>query len=497
RGFNTNLGIEYYITETSSVTASGFFRSGDDEDTTENLTDEFDRNNTLAISRVRTELETEKDENYQFSLNYVNDLDKNGHKLTADFQYETGDETKRSLITERNTLPVTDLPAENIIELEKETEYLVQVDYVLPIGENAQFEAGYRGNFEESTNDYTLTEEVGTTGNFVRNDSLSNIFTYNQNVNALYTQYGNKFGQFSFLLGLRYEATALKGNVAAEDVTNNEDELNINFDNAYRGLFPTVNLTYELGERENITLGYNRRINRPRGFFINPFPSRSSEANVFQGNPSLAPAYASAFDLGYLKRWKKLTLTASVYYQHETGAFERIQENTGLVTENGIPIIRTLPINLSTNDRVGFEAGFLYNPTRWLRMNGSLNFFRFSKDGAFNGVDYSAKNTSYFARGSVKLTLPWKIDWQTNAFYRGPSNNAQTETKGFFSANLALSKDILNDNGTIAFNISDVFNSRKFRSFTATESFSSDRVFQFRERQFTLSLIYRFNEKKK
>ncbi|MGB0950018.1 MAG: TonB-dependent receptor, partial [Marinirhabdus sp.] len=171
RGFNTNLGIEYYITETSSVTASGFFRSGDDEDTTENLTDEFDRNNTLAISRVRTELETEKDENYQFSLNYVNDLDKNGHKLTADFQYETGDETKRSLITERNTLPVTDLPAENIIELEKETEYLVQVDYVLPIGENAQFEAGYRGNFEESTNDYTLTEEVGTTGNFVRNDS--------------------------------------------------------------------------------------------------------------------------------------------------------------------------------------------------------------------------------------------------------------------------------------------------------------------------------------
>src|SRR5690606_17371048 len=105
--------------------------------------------------------------------------------------------------------------------------------------------------------------------------------------------------------------------------------INLNFDKDYTGLFPTVNLTYELGDRENITLGYNRRINRPRHWFINPFPSRSSEANVFQGNPNLDPAYSSAFDLGYLKSWKKLTLSSSVYYQHETDSFERVQEETG------------------------------------------------------------------------------------------------------------------------------------------------------------------------
>ncbi|HAT64016.1 MAG TPA: hypothetical protein DCS66_05365, partial [Flavobacteriaceae bacterium] len=50
---------------------------------------------------------------------------------------------------------------------------------------------------------------------FVRNDSLSNIFDYTENVHAIYSQYGNKFGDFSFLLGLRMENTILKGEVTA------------------------------------------------------------------------------------------------------------------------------------------------------------------------------------------------------------------------------------------------------------------------------------------
>jgi hypothetical protein len=498
KGFNTNLGIEYFITDESSITATGFFRTGDNETTTTNITNEFDASNILAATRSRIETENEEDESYQFSLNYVNNFSKDGHKLTADFQYETDKETELSLIGETNTFPISErLSSEDITTTEDQKEYLAQIDYVLPIGENAQFEAGYRGNFEETITDYVLLEEVGTTGMFVRNDSLSNVFTYNENVNSVYSQYGNKFGKFSFLLGLRMENTQLKGQVNAEDVSNNDDELTINFDKNYTGLFPTVNLIYELGERENITLGYNRRINRPRHWYINPFPSRSSEANVFQGNPNLDPAYSSAFDLGYLRRWDKITLTSSVYYQYETDSFERIQEDTGELTSNGIPIIRTLPINLSTNQRYGFELGLLYNPAKWLRLNGSFNFYKFVTEGVFNEVDYGAENTSWFARGSVKVTLPGNVDWQTNAFYRGPSNNSQTETDGMLSIDLALSKDIINDNATIGFNVSDLLNTRKRSSVTNTDTFRSDSEFQWRQRQFNLSFTYRFNEQKK
>jgi len=498
RGINTNLGISYFLTENSSITATGFYRTSDNDDEAINITNEFNANNDLAVTRYRIEEEDEDDETFQFSLNYENNFNENGHKLTGDFQYEKDNELQRSVISESNTFPeLEELPSELIRSDEEQTEYLIQADYVLPIGENAQFESGFRGNFTETITDYTLFEEVGTSGDFVRNDSLSNLFTYEQNVAAVYSQYGNKFGNFSFLLGLRLENTKLLGNVTGEDVASNtDDDFTINFDKNYLGLFPTVNLVYELGDEENVTLGYNRRINRPRSWFINPFPSRSSEANIFQGNPDLDPAYASAFDLGYLKRWKKLTLTTSIYYQYETDAFERIQEDTGLETPNGIPIIRTIPINLSTNQRYGFEAGVLYNPYKWLRLNGSFNYFKFQSEGEFNDVDYGTTDTSWFARFSSKVTLPAKVEWQTNAFYRGPRSNAQTETEGIFSINLAFSKDIINDNATIGLNVSDLLNSRKRRSFTESETFTSDSEFQWRERSINLSFTYRFNQKK-
>src|SRR5690606_10959253 len=317
----------------------------------------------------------------------------------------------------------------------------------------------------------------------------------------IYAQYGNKFGKFSFLTGLRLENTQLKGKVDSDyDLTALEEslggEVDLNFDKNYLGLFPTINLIYEVGKEQYITLGYNRRINRPRGFFINPFPSRSSRTNIFQGNPVLDPAFANAFDIGYIKRWEKLTLTTSVYYQKENDSFEVIQEETGEVTSDGIRIIRSIPINLSTNERIGAEIGILYNPTKWLMLNGSVNFFQFESDGAFNGVGFGTKNTSWFGRISSKVTLPGKIDWQTNANYRGPRQTAQSENKGILSLDLAFAKDILGDNGTLSLNVNDLLNSRKRQSLTQTAFFTSDSEFQWRERQITLSFVYRINQKK-
>ena len=500
KGLNTNVGIEYFITENSSITAMAFLSSGKNKSLTTNNTNEFNQSNETAKTGERKEAEKEENQNYQFSLNYVHDFSDDGHKLTADLQYENDKGTEQSIISEIVTYPsIMRLSAEDITNKEEQNEYLAQLDYVLPIGENAQFEAGYRGTMEESITNYLLLEEIGTSGTFARNDSLSNVFTYNENVNAFYSQYGNKFGSFSFLLGLRLESTQLKGKVNAESLNSTEGtEINLNFNKYYLGLFPTVNLIYELAEDEDITLGYNRRINRPRNWYINPFPSRSSEANIFQGNPDLNPAFANAFDIGYLKRWgREVTLSTSIYYQYEIDSFERVQEDTGQLTQNGVPIVRTIPINLSTNTRYGFEAGLLYNPKQWLRCNASFNLFKFITEGTFNGIDYGNEDVSWFASGSVKLRLPGKIDWQTNGNYRGPRYNAQTTNQGVFSLNIAVSKDIINDNGTLAFNVSDLLNSRKRMSFTETETFTSKSEFQWRERQFRLTFTYRFNEKKK
>lgn len=502
KGFNNNLGAEYFISERTSITGSVFFRISKDEDVTENTTQRFVEN-MLSSRTFREELENEKDNSYQVSLNYITKFNDSGHLLTGDFQYSNSDEIKNSVIEEIKTFPDDDLIVlENVFENEIQNEYLIQADYVLPM-ENAQFEAGYRGTFEAEITDYKLDSLDQASGEFVVNKNLTNKFSYDENVHALYTQYGNKIEKFSFLLGLRMENTNLIGQLDSEyDTSELEEEfgvdIDVNFNKHYLGLFPTVNFIYSLDEegRESFTLGYNRRINRPRGRYINPFPSRTSRTNIFQGNPDLDPAFSNTFDLGYLKRWDKLTLTSSVYYQKETGSFERIQESTGITTPDGIDIIRSIPINLSTEQRLGAEAGILYNPKRWLRINSSFNVFRFSKEGFFNDVDYGADNTSWFARLSSKVTLPAKVEWQTNAYYGGPRQNAQTETKGIFSVNMAFSKDIMKDNGTLSLNVSDFFNSRKRQSFTETDFFTSRSEFQYRQRQFTLSFIYRFNQAK-
>ncbi|NDV42765.1 outer membrane beta-barrel family protein [Flagellimonas sediminis] len=498
-GFNVNIGMEYFLTDKSSVTGSFFYRWSDENNVTENDNQRFIGDN-LDSRTLRTEDQAQKENSRQFSLNYTNNINDDGQKLTADLQYSYDNEDGLTGIQENNTYPNTDLLAlENIYEKQSEEQFLAQADYVLPMGD-AQFEAGYRGTFKKEVNDYLLDQYDTISGEFITNDDLTNVFTYRENVNALYTQYGNKYGKFSFLLGLRLENTQLKGNVDANIDSEALQEIvgqdvDLNFDKNYLGLFPTVNLIFELSQTQNISIGYNRRINRPRGWFINPFPSRSSRTNVFQGNPDLDPAYANAYDVGYMKRWKKLTLTTSVYYQKETRSFEFISEEAG-VTSDGIQIIRSVPINLSTNERIGAEAGVIYSPAKWWRLNSSFNFFTFTSDGEFNGVEYGTTNTSWFARLSSKFTLPAKIELQANSFYMGPRQTAQSDTKGIFSMNLAMSKDIFKDKGTLSLNVSDVFNSRKRRSFTETANFSSDSEFQWRRRQVNLSFIYRFNQPK-
>jgi len=50
-------------------------------------------------------------------------------------------------------------------------------------------------------------------------------------------------------------------------------------------------------------------------------------------------------------------------------------------------------------------------------------------------VDYGRKKNKWFSNvlSSKVNAFPGKVDLATNAFYRGPSQNAQTDSKGIFS----------------------------------------------------------------
>lgn len=483
--FTTNLGLEWYITDSASLTTSIVYRNSDEENNTTNNISEFSADGSLISQSRRFDPEQEDDKTIQYSLNFDKQFGEDSqHKLTFDFQYETSDENQRSIISQDGS------DAERVQTLQSQDEVLLQSDYVLPLGENSQFEFGYRGNFNELDTDYTL--EFNDNGQFELDTDVSNNLIYREYVNAVYSQFGSKIkSKFSYLLGLRMESTR----ITIDQVTSGDFQRK-----NYTGLFPTVNLGYEINEDQSLQLGYNRRISRPRSYFINPFPSRSSATNLFQGNPDINPSYSNKVDLGYLNKIGKITLNSSLYYERATDVFTFITEDTGdfaIVNGTQIPIVRRTPINLATNDRYGFEFTVTYRPTKVWNINGNVNIFKSITEGFYNGFDYSAENLSWFARINNKYTLPGNIDWQTRIFYGGPSEDAQNKRKGIFSTDVAFSKDIFKDQASIAFNVSDVFNSRKriIESFTPT--FNSYAEFQWRLRSFNVSFTYRFNQQKK
>jgi outer membrane receptor protein involved in Fe transport len=272
----------------------------------------------------------------------------------------------------------------------------------------------------------------------------------------------------------------------------------------YNNLFPSAFVSYEISDQSNITSSYSKRISRPRGRFMNPAVNYASNVNIFQGNPDLDPSLTDKFDFGYIKRWKKITFNTSAYFEDTKDVFSFVRSLSGDEV-NGIPVILSRPINLGKEQKYGFEFTLNYNPFKIWRINSNFNFFNVKTTGE-NSYEDSKGNivvqnlnnqaNNWFARISSKLTLPLKIDWQLNATYFGGQRTAQGRSLGIFSMNTALSKDVLKDKGTLAFNISDIFNSRIMRSYTYFENQTSYGEMQYRKRQFNLSFTYRFNKSK-
>ena len=485
KGYNTNSGIEWYINNTTSLTAAFLIRESDNERETTNTINELDNSGNLLNQSIRFDPEFEDDKTTQFSLNFDKQFNGNSdHRLTADFQYENSNEDEESIITQDGT------DSERVQTLENQKRILLQTDFVKPIGEKGQFELGYRGNFNQLDTDYIL--EFNENGNFELDTNLSNLLLYKEHNNALYSQFGSKIkDKFSFLLGLRFESSRITINQVTSGDYENQN---------YSGFFPTLNLGYEISEDQSLTIGYNRRIRRPRSRFINPFPSRSSATNLFQGNPNIKPSYSNSVDLGYLNRFGKLTLNSSIYYAHATDVFTFISEDSGQIAIVGgteVPVIVRRPINLATNDRFGFEFTLTYRPSQKWNLNGNFNLFQSVTRGDYNGDNYDAENLSWFIRLNNKYTLPGKIEWQTRIFYMGPREDAINKTKGMFSTDLAFSKDLFKDKASIALNVSDVFNTRKREMISRTSTFYSDSQYQWRQRTVSMSFTYRFNQKKK
>ena len=488
QGFNVNIGLDYQMTEKTSLTISYLTNERDGDDSTINEQSQYQIDGVLVTNRYEKEIDRE--DSNQFSVDFEHQFNKQGHKLTATLQTEKNDETETSDINSffENGQPSDDSEINRTVENQERN--LAQLDYVFPIDKNTQFEAGYRGTDNKRKIDFEV-QIIDENDNATVDENLSNVLDFEQEVHALYSQYGKKFNTFSFLAGLRFENTRI-----FVEQLDSSSPLN---NKSYNDYFPTLNLGWEISPTASITLGYNRRISRPNAWTLNPFQSRSSKTSYFQGNPKLDPSYSNGIDIGYLKQFKKVTLNSSVYYRKSTDAVSRVAIVTDeTVFVNGIetPVIRRLPINLGTEEQFGVEFNTSLRLIKGMRTNASVNFFRRIEKGNYQGISYDSNNTSWSGNLSNSYRLPFAVQSQFSVRYRGPNESSFGKSKGFLYTDLALSKDILNDNATINFRFSDLFNTGKYDYQTITPVAVTDGIYQRREPTYTLTFTYRFRQEK-
>jgi hypothetical protein len=99
-------------------------------------------------------------------------------------------------------------------------------------------------------------------------------------------------------------------------------------------------------------------------------------------------------------------------------------------------------------------------------------------------------------RLNLKAQVIKGVDMQANFRYRAPQQTTQGRSKSIYSLDLSAGKDVLEGKGTLVASVRDVFNSRRRRSITDTETIYNETDFQWRARQFLLTFSYRINQKK-
>ena len=484
-GYFLNNGVEWYLSDKTSIVGSFFFNRAESDNIQNNFIDQVDGfGGNILNQTVQTENENAEDFNREYNFNYETNFDESGHKLTIDLQLDNSEDYENGDVLRDNVLD------EIINTKEESNSYLIKADYVYPIGENKQFEAGIRISEDDDITDYKVFENIDS--EIIEDLDQSNIFQYKEQINALYTQYGVKVeDKYSFLLGLRVENTVKDINQLTSQEFINKNET---------GLFPTFNFGLEITEEETLTFGYNRRIRRPWSRFINPFPSKTSPINIFRGNPDLNPTYSNNIDIGYLKRFESsFTINTSAYFQKSTDTYNFINEETGeTVSLNGVdvPVVERFPINLSTNERFGFELNLSYRKGRKWNINSNFNLYSNKVVGSYNDFVFDNESLSWRFRLNNKLTLPGKIEWQTRMNYRGPEETAITKRDGNFSVDLAFSKELFNDNASLTFNVRDLLDQGGWKTETFNQTFYNDSEYRWRQRSYTLNFTYRFNQKK-
>lgn len=491
--YNATGGLVVDLNDKTSVNASGTIRAFDG--TSVGNIDYINYGFDNAITtRNRTSTGTNSNLAVQGDFGLDHKFNDKGQNLALSLSLQRNRSNNNSDIFQTQN-SIFDL--QNLIDQKTRNNTLIgKADYELPIGENSKLEAGYR--IDVNRNNYQNLVRESTSqlpfmlylGDYTYNAKYEEIF------NAGYIQFKSKIGKLGYQVGLRNEHSRIDINYKnlSNDAQNNVK--------SYNNLFPSVFLSYEMSKDNQFLLNYSRRIDRPRSFFLIPNPSYSDNLNIFDGNIDLNPSYVDSYEFGYSISKSKFTINPTIYFRHQTDDVKMITYNEQIPI-NGVPttVFHTKPVNVGSDDRFGLDFNFNWDATKWLKFLGNIDLFGYNTKGVYFDPSIMTKAQSFEGKGfaaRARLTSTIKVDktfsFQLQGFYRGGQKTQSVDRKDMYALNFGASKTIWKGDGTLSFNIQDIFNTRAMQSTTYGPDFTRDSYMQWQPRQFAVSLTYRFKQ---
>ena len=375
----------------------------------------------------------------------------------------------------------------------------VKVDYENPISEHFTLQTGYQGDFSKQGNPQKSYEDATSwEGNhLVEDKDYYNDFSYRNDIHALYATGTMKWGKIGVMAGLRGEYWRVKTESRSWEQEQNPSLRDAPYKKDFFQLFPSLFLSYQLTESQQLQLNYTRRLRRPWGGQLNPFRNTSDATMVSFGNPELTPEYTNSFALNYLKTWEEHSLLVSAYYRPTTDVMERITYKSatdGMMYQTQFNVSKSLSTGLEVTAKDKFF--------RILDVSTSANFYYYKLNGYQFDIDGQTisdpgnDNFTWNARVQASLMLPYGFSFQATGNYRSRQTIAQGYRRSNGSLDLGLRKTFLNRSLVVALSCRDLLNSRRWKTHTFSDTFVRDQEHWHNGRTVRLTLTWNFGNMK-
>lgn len=415
---------------------------------------------------------------YAITGNYQHEFKKKGHEIKFELSYDDRDFEDNSTNELTNESGVV-VDGKKNVENGPSSRKRAKVDYTLPIGEKNKFEAGFQIRFskrEDNTELYILNT---TNGIYEIQPEYSNLTNYRRNIHALYTIYAGELGNLGYQAGLRGEYTF-------RNIESRNDSQTFNIDRW--DFFPTIHFSYQLPNNHQLMTSYTRRIQRSRGWYLEPFITWVDAFNVRQGNAGLLPEYIDSYELGYLKKIGKSNMVSlEGYYRITNNKVERVRS---IYEEN---VMMSMPENVGKDYSLGLEFMFSFKLYSWWEVDLMGNYYKYKVEGVLYDKDFSNSSNNWSSRFNNTFKIKKKTKIQINSMYNGPSVTAQGEAEGYYMVNAAVRHDFMDKKFSAVLQIRDIFSSAKHEFTSSGPDFYNYSEYKRESPIVTLTISYRFN----